>query len=569
MTTLLSALDLHLDTVDGPLFSNLNFTLRLGDRIGLIGHNGCGKSTLLALLAGELSPDRGQLQRAHQCRLQRVEQYLPEHLAPRSCWAVLLDALPDPDAHWLAEQQLARLGLQDQRDVPAMDLSGGQHTRLLLGRALLQEPNLLLLDEPSNHLDLPAQLWLEQCLLDWKGALLLVSHDARLLDNVTRQSWILRDQQLYSFELPCSAARQALQTADDAARVRHAAEQDEIDRLNASSKRMAIWGRDFDNEKLSRRARVMAQRAEQLREEQTFVSRGAPWVLQLSGEALPGRQLLMLDQVAVRAAPALPVLFRSAEHYVRSGDRIALLGANGCGKSSLLRLLWQQLQQPTEDSTIRTHPAARVGYYDQSQQQLRDDASLSDALRPYCSLQDAERRQALIRAGFAYPRHGQQVDTLSGGERARLMFLALSLGSHHLLLLDEPSNHLDLEGKEALAEQLNQFSGALLLVSHDRALIEASCNRFWLIHQGQLVEWSSAEQAWLQLGQHKSASLGSSSAAASHASGEEEEALLQTLLTLEARLEADLARKPKQQKPQQQQAWRAEIARLQQLLGLV
>ena len=127
-------------------------------------------------------------------------------------------------------------------------LSGGQHTRLLLGRAVLRQPNLLLLDEPSNHLDLPSLLWLEDFLRRWQGGFILVSHDARLLDAVTAHSWILRDQRLYRFEQPCSQARAALAEADAAARARHAGEQKEIDRLNASSKRLAIWGREHDNE---------------------------------------------------------------------------------------------------------------------------------------------------------------------------------------------------------------------------------------------------------------------------------------------------------------------------------
>ncbi|MEG1053456.1 MAG: ATP-binding cassette domain-containing protein, partial [Janthinobacterium sp.] len=206
--------------------------------------------------------------------------------------------------------------------VPVHSLSGGQHTRLLLGRALLQEPNVLLLDEPSNHLDLPSLLWLEQFLLAWRGAFILVSHDQRLLDNVATRSWILRDSRLY----------------DVAAAARHAAEQKEIDRLSASSARLALWGRTYDNEDLARKAKTMQRRIDKLKEEQSFVSDGAPWRLSLRGKALAADQLLALDGLAVRAVPTSPVLFRVGQLWLKPGDRIALLGANGSGKSSLLRL---------------------------------------------------------------------------------------------------------------------------------------------------------------------------------------------------------------------------------------
>lgn len=572
MTTLISAQNLHLDTADGALFQDLSFTLSSGDRVGLMGHNGCGKSTLLSLLCGHTTPDQGNIQMAHACRLQRVEQHLPPALHTQSARQALQHAVADPAEYWRVDATLAELGLPPQlADLPVSALSGGQHTRLLLGRALLQAPNVLLLDEPGNHLDLPSLLWLERFLQGWRGAFIVVSHDPRLLDNVTQASWILRDQRLYRFELPCSAARLALAEADAAARSRHAAEQAEIDRLSASGKQLALWGRTYDNEGLSRKARVIEQRVERLRAGQTFVSRGAPWVLALQGEALSGRQLLRLDEADVSPAPGLPPLFRSRELQVRSGDRIALLGVNGSGKSTLLRRFWQALQGQEQTDGARFHAAASVGYYDQALRQLDDHATLDEALRPFCRLSDTERRHALIRIGFAYARHGQRVATLSGGERSRLMFLALSLARHHLLLLDEPTNHLDMEGKDELAAVLARYAGAFVLVSHERSLVEASCNRFWLIADGRLEEWPDADSAWRRiadgagLGQP---ATGPTAAAPGVTPATDDDALLARLLKLESALAADLARKPRHQKPQLHEAWRGEIAVLSQVLGL-
>ncbi|MDM5071064.1 ABC-F family ATP-binding cassette domain-containing protein [Aeromonas bestiarum] len=574
MTTLMSTHSLQMSAGHLPLFDNLDLSIRSGDRIGLIGANGCGKSTLLALLAGQRQPHDGRIHKATPCRCEFVAQHLPAQLQALSTRAVLQDALAnEADQAWQVDKMLTELQLAEQADLPVSALSGGQHTRLQIGRALLHQPNLLLLDEPSNHLDLPALLWLERFLLAWRGAFVLVSHDGRLLDRVTRETLILRDRRLHRFALPCSQARAALAEEDEQTRLRRADEQKEIDRLSASSKRLAIWGREHDNEKLVRQAKSMEKRVARLQEEQSVVGVDAPWRLELHGQALPADALLRLDALDVRPAPGLPPLLRAEDLWLRAGDRVALLGANGTGKSSLLRQCWGEVcdQRPAEG--WYRHPGASIAYYDQSLQQLDDHAPLTDALYPLAPLPEVSLRQALIRAGFPYSRHGQRVATLSGGERARLLFLALSLASHHLLWLDEPTNHLDLAGKEELAEALTGFAGGVLLVSHDRDLIERSCNRFWVIRQGRIHEAHSAERAYAEL-------LGdapdrpAADAQANEARGEEpmpehdDEAQLARWYELDALLAADLARKPKHQTPRLQQGWRDELGRLADLLGL-
>ncbi|WP_332861159.1 ABC-F family ATP-binding cassette domain-containing protein [Janthinobacterium svalbardensis] len=576
MTTLISTQALQLDTRDGFLFNELAFTLRQGDRIGLIGHNGCGKSTLLGLLSGTREATSGTIHYARACRLQHVEQHLPAELASLSLYdALLAPVLDQPELHWRVDSLLAELGFEHETaQVPVHSLSGGQHTRLLLGRALLQEPNVLLLDEPSNHLDLPSLLWLEQFLLTWRGAFILVSHDQRLLDNVARRSWILRDSRLYDFDLPCGPALAALAEADLAAVARHAAEQKEIDRLSASSARLALWGRTYDNEDLARKAKTMQRRIDKLKDAQSFVSDGAPWRLSLRGKALAADQLLALDGLDVRAVPASPLLFHIGQLWLKPGDRVALLGANGSGKSSLLRLCWQAIQAQEERSDLRYHKAANIGYYDQSLRQLADTADLSDALYPFAVQNEAARsqvarKQALISAGFPYARHGQTVATLSGGERARLLFLGLSLASYHLLLLDEPSNHLDMQGKAELGQALRGFEGGCLLVSHDRDLIETACNRFWVVADGQLEEWTDAASAYARLSAEDGPAL-IPAARVEHASAvlTDIDVQLERLCELEQLLAEDLARKPRHQKPASQQVWQAELVQLNQALGI-
>lgn len=575
MTTLLSAQSVGIDTAFGPLLAEVSFSLKKGDRIGLIGHNGCGKSTLLKILSGDLPASAGTVTPSHQCLMARVEQHLPEALYHCTLLEAVLTGLADGQhqpERWQGEVLLAELGFDRAAwDLTAGTLSGGQHTRLLLARALIRQPDLLLLDEPSNHLDLPTLLWLEQFLNGWNGSFVLVSHDGRLLDSVTNCTWILRDKTLQYFRLSCSQARIALQEQDLADEHRHQAEQKEIDRVEKSAKRLAVWGHVYDNEDLSRKAKQMEKQVVRLKDQQTTLSAGNQWRLRLSGEALPADRLLALEQLAIRPAPTAPVLFSLDHLQVKSGDRIALVGRNGCGKSSLLHFLWQQYQQASCQGAV-FHPRVRIGYYDQNLQQLYDEDSLSDALSHFAPLTEDQRKMALIGAGFPYLRHQQKVSTLSGGERSRLLFVALTLANYSLLLLDEPTNHLDMEGKEELAATLQQFAGAVLLVTHDRTLMEQSCNRYWLIDDRQLSEWHDLLPIYTTLSGGGNAELVISperAPLAEPAISTNEDHLLATLVALEHKLEEDITRKPKHQKPQLQQQWRREIAEINGKLGLI
>ncbi len=564
MSTLLTALSLRVDTAFDTLFNDLTFSLKKGDRIGLLGDNGCGKSTLLKILDGTDTPLSGTVALAGHCLMARVEQHLPESVYPLTMLDAVLEQLPLAEREslrWRAETLLAGMGFTPQdTGLQSATLSGGQHTRLLLARALINEPDLLLLDEPSNHLDLPTLLWLEQFLQNWSGSFVLVSHDRQLLDAVTNGSWILRDKTLHYFALPCTRARQALAEKDESDALRHKAEQKEIDRVTASAKRLATWGKVYDNEDLARKAKQMERQVERLKESQTALTSGTPWTLTLRGDALRADRLLEIDALDVPPAPGLPALFSAENVRLKSGDRVAIVGRNGCGKSSLMRLIWRQCITSETHAGLKIHPRVAMGYYDQTLHQLADDATLIEALEPFAP-NPQERKMALISAGFAWARHGQKVSTLSGGERSRLLFIGLTLARFSLLMLDEPTNHLDMEGKEALAETLQQFEGGVLLVSHDRQLISQSCNRFWLIENGQLSEWHDADAVFARLRDGN----GQGAVPVQAARRDEPEAhddLLERLIMLETLLEEDRLRKPKHQKPQLQAQWQEEIAAL-------
>lgn len=562
MSTLLTAQSLRVDTAFGTLFDSLSFTLKKGDRIGLLGDNGCGKSTLLKVLDGTDSPAAGSVALAGHCLMARVEQHLPEAIYPLTMLDAVLAQLPTTEREslrWKAETLLAGMGFTPQdMALTSATLSGGQHTRLLLARALIGEPDLLLLDEPSNHLDLPTILWLEQFLQNWSGSFVLVSHDRQLLDAVTNGSWILRDKMLHYFALPCTTARQALVAKDESDALRHKAEQKEIDRVTASARRLATWGKVYDNEDLARKAKQMEKQVERLKENQTELTAGSPWTLTLRGDALRADRLLEMENLGVPPAPGLPDLFHVDIARLKSGDRVAIVGRNGCGKSSLMKLIWRHFSGEPSEAGLKLHPRVSPGYYDQTLNQLPDEATIFDALEPFAPAPQ-DRKMALISAGFPWARHGQKVSTLSGGERSRLLFVGLTLARYSLLMLDEPTNHLDMEGKEALATTLQQFDGGVLLVSHDRQLIAQSCNRFWLIEDGLLSEWHDAEAVFERLRERTSLMASSASPAVADVKAQASDDLLERLIALETLLAEDLARKPKHQKPHLQVQWRKEI----------
>lgn len=579
MSALLSLSEVSLSLDAKPLFADLSLVVNSGDRIGLVGHNGSGKSSLLALMAGAFEPDAGRRQLQRNLVIGRVEQFVPAELLAVSLRAAAEAAIPAArrlEEAFRAEAELHKLGFSlEQMEQSVESLSGGQQNLLLLARAILIEPDLLLLDEPGNHLDIVSltllRRWLQAQTLPW----VMVSHDRYLLNSLCTQTWFLRDQRLYCFDLPFDAARQALLDADEQARVRRAQEEKEVARLQASAKRLAHWGHTYDNEDLSRKAKSMEKRVERLKSDLTFVSHGSGLALALPEEGLSARQVVVLEQAQI-ALPGDSNRSIYAEFLnARPGDRIALLGVNGVGKSTTLKRMIMALQ--TELGDIRWNPRVQLGYYDQLLSSLDVKQGRFDWLRERLEGPDDAIKQTLFNAGVPYDRFDQPVNTLSGGEKARLMFACFRLRRPNVLILDEPTNHLDLDGRDELIESLCSSDLTVLMTSHDRAFLDAVATRWWWIYDGRLTEVDGPEPFYRLLEAGSStepaadpAKVPTSTALSQPGSLDEadDDALLARLLWLEQQLHDDQARKPRHQKPEKQTQWQAEIEALSRQLGL-
>jgi ATP-binding cassette, subfamily F, member 3 len=583
MKIMMQAMSLSHAAGDKTLFTGLDLAIHDGDRLALVGHNGCGKTTLLDLLDGDTVPDSGDVQRRRGLTVSRVEQFLPDELAARAA----LDAVADRggrDTRWRAEAMLADFGFgPGEYALPVGALSGGQQNRLMFARALMTEPDLLLLDEPTNHLDLATLVTFERILDAFDGAFLLVSHDRAFLDAVTRQTLFLRDGRLYRFAMPYSAARLAFQEMDAASARARQAEEARIEALRQSAKRLAEWGRNYDNEKFARRARSMERRVERLEAEKTFVSDGSPLNLALQLGDTRSRQVLAVEGLNVGVGERR--LFAVDELVIRPGERVALLGDNGVGKSTFIRRLVEthRLTQGAgtpaaaadADRRIRFSPQITLGYYDQELDQVSGAESLMEFAVRRSRRDEKSIRNALIHAGFAFNDHGRIVGELSGGERARLLFLVLSLDAPNFLIMDEPTNHIDIDGKEQLEAQLLDGGASLLITSHDRHFLTAVANRFLWIRDGAMVEITDPTEFFHATGRSSAASEGDAADSAGGAralpdaavaAAGEPDATLARIVELEALLDADRARKPRHQKPALQAAWSRELETLYQRL---
>jgi ATP-binding cassette subfamily F protein 3 len=488
-----------------PLLEGANLSLPPGHRAGLVGPNGCGKSTLLKLITGDLHPDGGDISLPSAWRVGRLAQEAPDGpeslletvlAADQERASLLAEAEHAADAHRIAEIHerlamidahtaparaasiLAGLGFDNEAQArPCTDFSGGWRMRVALAALLFSEPDLLLLDEPTNHLDLEASIWLEQYLADYPRTILIVSHDRDLLNKAVDHIIHLENRKLVLYSGGYDRfERTRAERLDHQAAMRN--------KQLAQRKHMQVFIDRFRYKASKARQAQSRLKALERMEPIAAVTEARTEVFEFPApEALPS-PLISLDGVEVGYEPGRPVL-RRLDLRIDQDDRIALLGANGNGKSTLAKLVAGRLKQMSGD--VRRSAKLKIGYFAQHQtEELAVEATplqLMEQLAP--QLNEPKRRAHLARFGLGQQRVTTQVGSLSGGEKARLLFALVTREAPHVLILDEPTNHLDVDARQALVQALNDYEGAVLLISHDPHLIELVADRLWLVADGR------------------------------------------------------------------------------------
>ncbi len=520
-----------------PVFENLSWQIGEGERIGLVGPNGAGKSSLLRLVAALESPDEGQVVSRRGLRIAYLPQEVP---VPESSTplAIALQAKPelahisaaierveaafaDPavyenmaaleqtsaeHARLLEEYEAAggprllnqaigllrELGFSDEEFGELLaTMSGGQKKLAHIARCILAAPDLLLLDEPDNHLDLEGKARLEAVIRDFAGGVIVISHDRYLLDETVTQIAELEDGRLklYDGDYSAFAVQKELTQAQQMANYQD--QQKEIQRLEQVVARFKDWAsRTAAKEKLMRKARATQHRIDRIERVDKPVLERRRMGLALHPMSRGGQKVVELREVsksfAANGYGEVSVL-HGLNGLVRHGERVGIVGGNGAGKSVLFRLIAGDLQPSSGEVWIG--PSIAPGFYTQEHQSLDMDKTLAQTIRDLKPMYEQQAYGFLGRFMFGYEQAGRLVSTLSGGEKARLQLACLMLGGANCLLLDEPTNNLDIQSAEVLERALDDYPGTVIVISHDRYFLDRVADRIWELRDGSLRQF--------------------------------------------------------------------------------
>lgn len=499
------------------LFENVSFSIEEHDKIGLIGANGTGKSTLFRMVLEGESLDGGEIFLSGQTKIGYLEQHIDEK-SNKTVYDELLtvfshvmkieqqifeisgridaeigDATQNAEMLNLLSEQYEALGgytyksmaksaligmgfLEDDLQKPFSSLSGGEKMRVCLCKLLLSDANLLFLDEPTNHLDTQSVEWLEGFLQGYKGAFIVISHDRYFLDKVTNRIFEIEHAHLNCYQGNYSVFQK--QKAENEKYIVRKYEQTmrEISRIEGIIQQQKQWNREKNIKTAESKQKTVNKLRDSLVIPQGESEQMRPC---FRSNRVGGNDVIIATDLSKKFGER--TLFQDVNFLIRRKEHVFLLGKNGCGKTTLLKLIMHQLSADQGEVQIGTN--VDVGYFDQTQAMLDEEKTIFDALRDsFPTHSNTEIRNSL--AGFLFSAEDvfKKINTLSGGERARIMLLKLMLQSPNLLLLDEPTNHLDIPSREILEEALANYDGTIFAISHDRYFIDKLANRIFVMN---------------------------------------------------------------------------------------
>lgn len=516
------------------VFSGVDLRIEAGDRIGFVGANGAGKTTILRILAGVETSTGGDVARKRglsigylpqdppppgehtihaamlevfaglreqAAELTEMEHRLADAAARgRDGYDALLEAYGQAqtafevaggyDYETRIRQVLGGLGFnEDEHDKPLAHLSGGERTRALLAQLLLRQPDLLLLDEPTNHLDLEAVEWLEETLLHWPGGLIVVAHDRYFLDKVANRIWDMNLGRVEIYRGNYSAFRTQKEMRLERQRREWETQQEFVAKTEEFIRRNLAGQRTKEAQgRRTRLERFLRDEAIDRPQEQKQLRLG------LTTQLRSGDLVLATKDLAVGYDRPL---FYCPDAEIRRGDRVALIGPNGAGKTTLLKTILDHV--PPLRGRVRFGASVQVGYLAQAQAGLDPEETVLDAILDIQNLPLAQARNFLGQFLFAGDDVFRTIGTLSGGQRSRVALARLTLQGANFLLLDEPTNHLDLDTQEILEAVLRQFPGTVLLVTHDRWMVQALATQVWRVDGAELLVYKGNYAEYLKL----------------------------------------------------------------------
>ena len=510
------------------ILENVNFTVNEYDKIGIIGVNGTGKTTLLKILSGIYGYDSGDIYTSKDCEIGYLEQntnfnskntileevlevfkdviemekYLRdlEHKISEESsytssttleklmneYSNKLEAFSDMNGYGYkseAKGVLKGLGFSDEdMDKPISILSGGEKTRVLLGKLLLKKPTLLLLDEPTNHLDSEAIEWLEVFLKQYKGTVILISHDRYFLDQVVNRIFEIHNKKLKTYNGNYSDFIEASAIEKELELKKFEDQQKDIKKQEESIERLKAFGREKHLKRARSKEKALAK-VDILDKPEAYRKKAR---IEFNPSVTSGNDVLQLRDISMGYGER--ILFKDLNLDIYRGEKVALIGANGIGKSTLFKIIMNEITPLSGDIKFGTN--VNVSYFHQEQKTLNLDNTIIDEIwEDNKQLTQTSLRTMLGAFLFEGEEVFKKISTLSGGERARVAILKLILSNANLLLLDEPTNHLDIDSKEVLEEALSSYTGTIFTISHDRYFLNTVVDKVLVLDENGITEY--------------------------------------------------------------------------------